>query len=230
MKTALAIFVKTPGFSPVKTRLAQTLGREAAETFYRLAVDATAAVARACAPRLAVYWAVAENDPAAWSVWSGFPVIAQGAGGLGERLHRVYAELRARHGAVLLIGADTPQLTPALLLAARAAVRDPATPFALGASADGGFWLCGGCLPLPASVWTAVRYSQADTADQLRGGLRAHGAIAELPCLRDVDDAADLPAVAQALAALSDPLPAQRRLADWLRGHDGVRRRTSQRL
>ena len=36
--SAIAIFVKTPGLSPIKTRLAKTLGQVAAENAYRLSV------------------------------------------------------------------------------------------------------------------------------------------------------------------------------------------------
>jgi len=38
--TAIAIFAKTPGLSPVKTRLAKSLGQVAAENAYRLSVAA----------------------------------------------------------------------------------------------------------------------------------------------------------------------------------------------
>ena len=50
---------------------------------------------------------------------------------------------------------------------------------------------------------------------------RRFGNIAVLPILTDVDDAADLPALVQALDALPDPLPAQRALRDWLHGASG---------
>ena len=44
---ALAIFVKTPGLSRIKTRLAAGVGDELAAEFYRLAVEAILAVAQA---------------------------------------------------------------------------------------------------------------------------------------------------------------------------------------
>ncbi|MEO8993767.1 MAG: TIGR04282 family arsenosugar biosynthesis glycosyltransferase [Rhodanobacter sp.] len=215
MKSALAIFVKTPKFSPVKTRLAATLGTTDALTFYTLACAATAAVARGC-PSLAPYWAVAEAEPEAHAAWPDFPRIGQGEGGLGARMGHVYAELQARHGQVLLIGADAPQLTTALLECARATLDDATHPFALGLAADGGFWLFGGSRPIPQSVWIDVRYSQPDTAAQLRSALASLGSVITLPELSDVDVEADLPALAESLDALSNPLPAQRELAAWL--------------
>lgn len=216
MTPALAIFVKTPGLSPVKTRLAATLGVAQATHFYRLAAAATAAVAQSCQPALMPYWAVAEAEPEARLAWPEFAHVWQGEGDLGARLHQIYTELQARHGRVLLIGADAPQLTPALLKRALAALDDADSPFVLGDAADGGFWLFGGRQPIDRRVWLGVRYSQTDTAMQLRGALAAFGSTATLSMLSDVDEAADLPLLIRALATLADPVPAQRTLHDWL--------------
>ncbi len=217
MTPALAIFVKTPGLSPVKTRLATTIGSSEAIRFHMLAAAATAEVARSCEPTIVPYWAVAENSPQTYTTWQGFAQVWQGKGDLGGRLHHVYAQLQQRHGAVLMIGADSPQLTPLLLKHSLAALDDATQPFALGNATDGGFWLFGGRQSIPRSVWNGVRYSQADTVIQLRGALAAFGGIATLPELTDVDDAADLRQLASALSALPDPLPAQAELSSWVR-------------
>lgn len=216
MTAAVAIFVKTPGLSPVKTRLAATLGTDDAIRFYRLAAAATAAVAQSCQPALTPYWATAEAGPVAAAAWHDFSQLEQGEGDLGERLDHVYATLQARHGRVLLIGADAPQLTPAMLRAALAMLDDTDKPFVLGEASDGGFWLFGGRAPIPKAVWSTVRYSQAHTASELRALLAPVGVIADAPRLTDVDNATDLPSLARALAALPDPLSAQRILLDWL--------------
>lgn len=216
MTPALAIFVKTPGLSPVKTRLASCLGSAAAVRFHTLAAAATAAVVRRCQPNLVPYWALAEAGPQASAAWPAFEQVWQGEGDLGARMQHVYAELLARHGRVLLIGADVPQLTPAVLLAALALLDAPATPYVLGDAFDGGFWLVGGRAPIARDVWLGVPYSQADTAARFRHALALHGGIASVSPLRDVDAASDLPALAAALAILVDPLPEQRELAAWL--------------
>ena len=211
MTPALAIFVKTPGLSPVKTRLAASLGTQAATRFHELAAAATAAVGRHCQPALTPYWALAETDPAAAAAWPDFAPLGQGEGFLGARLDRVYGHLQARHGRVLLIGADTPQLTPALLRQALSALDNPATPFVIGDASDGGFWLFGGRAPVDRSVWLHVRYSQGDTASRLREALSATGDCAPLPALSDVDRATDLPLLLQALDTLAELLPARPR-------------------
>lgn len=216
MTAALAIFVKTPGLSPVKTRLAAGIGASAALRFHQLAAAATAEVARACTPSLTPYWAIAEAGPAAAAAWPGFAPLHQGEGDLGERLHTVYARLQARHRRVLLIGADAPQLTVASLRRALARLDDASVPFVIGDASDGGFWLFGGRAAIPRDVWTRVRYSRSQTASDLRQQLQLHGAVATVERLTDVDSAADLPALRGALDALDAPLPAQLALRQWL--------------
>ncbi|MEO6800777.1 MAG: DUF2064 domain-containing protein [Rhodanobacter sp.] len=216
MTTALAIFVKTPGLSPVKTRLAAGIGDSAAQCFHRLAAAATADVARACQPWLTPYWAIAEAGPAAVAAWPGLASEHQGQGKLGERLHTVYARLQARHGRVLLIGADTPQLTVASLQQAVAMLDGEGIPFVVGDASDGGFWLFGGRVAIPREVWTRVSYSQAQTASALRRQLALHGAVGTVGPLTDVDTVEDLATLRRALEALGKLQPAQRELLDWL--------------
>lgn len=215
MSCALAIWVKTPGLSPIKTRLAAGIGAERAFAVYAACVAATAAVAgraQRIERDLEPCWAVAEAAALDAPPWQGMPRIAQGPGGLGERLARVYDRLLSRHAAVLFIGADAPQLQPAALVSACRALRDGEADFLLGRAADGGFWLFGGRLPLPPRLWTEVRYSAADTAANLAAGIQAHGRLAWVPPLRDLDRVEDLHEVIAALRALPAPLREQRRL------------------
>ena len=216
MSAVLAIFVKTPGHSPVKTRLAASIGQRRAEHFHRLAAAAVAAVARAAMPGVQPCWAVAESDALNDPMWNALPTLWQGEGTLGARLHHVCASLQSRHGRVLLIGADAPQISAGLLRTAVDALRAPVTPFVLGRANDGGFWLFGTRQPVPEAAWLAPRYSCADTASMLIDALSSHGAIASLPMINDVDDGDDLASLIVDLKALSEPLPEQRELLAWL--------------
>lgn len=216
MSAALAIFVKTPGHSPVKTRLAASIGQRRAEHFHRLAAAAVAAVARAAMPAVNPCWAVAERDALADPSWDALPKLWQGEGSLGARLHRVCAQLQSRHGRVLLIGADTPQISTHLLRQALAALDSEATPLVLGRAHDGGFWLFGTRRPVPEAAWLAPRYSCADTASVLVDALATTGACAALPVLNDVDEGSDLASLVVDLKALTEPLPEQRGLLEWI--------------
>lgn len=211
----LAIFVKTPGVSPLKTRLAVGIGASAALEFHRRAAQSIAAVARAAMavePRLGAHWAVAEPGALAAPCWASLPRIAQGDGDLGARMQRVCGALQQQHGAALLIGADAPQLAVVDLIAACRALDRHA--HVIGDSGDGGFWLFGTRVEVPAIAWTATRWSQPDTGARFVDAL--HSSPARLRALRDVDTAIDLAPVAQALDALDDPLPEQRALAAWM--------------
>lgn len=220
MSTALAIFVKTPGYSPLKTRLAADIGTRAATMFHRLAARAVAEVAHAAHAAndaLQPYWAVAERTALDDPSWQDLPRLWQGEGALGQRLHHVYAELSATCHGVLLVGADAPQITPAQLLQASDVLGRGEAPFVLGEARDGGFWLFGGRAPVAQEIWCGVGYSRHDTAAQLRQALGLREGFSELPMLTDVDHASDLEVLADALSALPSPLPAQRSLAHWLK-------------
>ena len=218
MRPGLALFVKTPGRSPVKSRLWPAIGREAAEALY---LDCAAAVGEIASAlerdqRLHAYWAVAEADgdhAAPSDPWQLLPVIAQGEGGLGERMAHVYATLRARHGAALLIGTDLPQLSmPALADAVDALVHAKAD-LVLGPSEDGGFWLVGGRVDLPLAAWTAPRYSTPDARSDFLAALPKGLHIHQLDAAHDLDEPGDLAVVAAALAALPERTASQERVS-----------------
>jgi glycosyltransferase A (GT-A) superfamily protein (DUF2064 family) len=214
---AVAVFVKTPRFSPVKTRLAEGAGLAVAQQFYALACAAVGSVVREAAAQysLTPYWAVADGGDA--GDWPDFARLPQGDGGLGAKLWRVYETLRARHGAVCLIGADAPQLTPAILQASFAAVA-AAGGFCAGPARDGGFYLFTGAGPLPRAAWEAVSYSASTTLQALETEASAYGRVQRLErTLTDVDTADDLASVRAELEALATPTPEQAALLAWCR-------------
>lgn len=220
---AVAIFVKTPGVSPVKTRLAASIGARDAERFYLAAVDAVSAVAAAVQQTYGIkpYWAVAEAGAMGHRLWAGFERVTQGEGGLGERMALVYNTLLGAHPFVLLIGADCIHLPPARLGEAAALLgrAHDAPAFALGRTSDGGFYLFGGTCPVPTEDWRAVPYSEPATAGRLSTAFTKYGRIAELPETFDVDTLDDL----RRAATLPDDglLPAQQRAVGLARRLSG---------
>lgn len=217
MSGGLAIFVKTPGLSPIKTRLAATRGTAFAEHWHRLASAAVASVVQRFIERSGwtAYWAVAEADGLA--SWSGFPCLLQPEGGLGSRMAGIHRELLDRHGRAVLIGADSPQLTAAHLHAADRAL-DEDSDHVLGPAEDGGFWLLGSRQPIDALTWVAVRYSQPDTGSRMHAALTEHARCRLLDRLRDVDTAGDLGPLLGDLQTLRSPTATQAALASWLGG------------
>jgi rSAM/selenodomain-associated transferase 1 len=218
MSGGIAIFVKTPGRTPLKTRLAADIGRELAEQWHARAAGAVAAVAReACRGGGAeAYWAVAEPDALNDPRWSGLPALAQCEGSLGARMHHVQLALLAKHRAAVLVGADTPQIDADLLRRALRWLDAQPSRLVLGPADDGGFWLVGTNRPVPLALWESVAYSQPQTAADFVDTFSGWGDWLQLPCIGDVDTVADLAACRLGLAALVAPLPAQRSLLQWM--------------
>lgn len=219
--TAVALFVKTPGYSPVKTRLAAGIGREAAEDFHRLSALAVASVVGEAESDLKIHphWAVAEKDAVGDPLWLDFPAVFQGEGDLGRRLHRVYRILRKRHRAVIFLGADSPQITVEHIRQASAALEalNPAT--VIGLCKDGGFYLCGGNLPLALPVWLHVDYGTDSAARQWRENVSGKASLTVLETLFDVDHIEDLARLKDSLHRQYTSLtPAQKKLLSWLTG------------
>ncbi len=130
---------------------------------------------------------VLDGAPGPW-LPPGFDVVPQCAGGLDERLAAAFAGC---DGPALLIGMDTPQVTPALLTVDFA---DCDAYF--GPAEDGGFWALGLAHPDP-ELLRGVPMSTPTTGAVQRERLVAAGLrVRELPCLRDVDTARDAAAVA----------------------------------
>ena len=190
MRAAAAIFVRTPGLSAAKSRLAAQIGADAAAELYGLALGCACELAAGLKEEgLHVVWAVAEEEGVSHPLWreTGLPAMHSGAGGLGECLHNVYSQLRAEADTVLLLGSDAPQLTVAGL---RPAWEQSTSAYAVGPSPDGGFYLFAGREDIDAAVWREVEYSTASTLQQLEQRLAVP--LERLEAEPDFDDVASL--------------------------------------
>ncbi len=219
MSGAIAVFVKTPGLSPVKTRLAASLGRETAEAFHLAASRSVSSVAQALSQQADIqsYYAVAEDSVLNHSYWEDLPCVWQGEGGLGERMAHIYQTLSAEHDFVMLVGADIPQMTSdELFNAVTWLPHEEQARLVFGPSVDGGFWVFGGNCPVPQDLWTDVVYSEIDTGTQFLKKIEQLGEVKTLVALRDVDEASDLLPLRDALLNLPEPLPEQYELIRFL--------------
>ncbi|AIV35232.1 TIGR04282 family arsenosugar biosynthesis glycosyltransferase [Streptomyces sp. CCM_MD2014] len=183
--TTLLVIAKEPRPGRVKTRLTPPFTPvEAAALAEAALADTLAAVAATPARRRVL---VLDGAPGPW-LPPGFDVVPQCPGGLDERLADAFAGCA---GPALLIGMDTPQVTPDLL---DVDLDDHDACF--GPAEDGGFWALGLARPEPALL-RGVPMSTPVTGAVQRGRLLAAGLrVRDLPRLRDVDTAADARAVA----------------------------------
>ncbi|MDT8410294.1 MAG: DUF2064 domain-containing protein [Wenzhouxiangellaceae bacterium] len=214
MKPAVAIFVKTPGFSPIKTRLARRLGIALAENWHSNAAACVAQSARQSG--LEVYWAVAEVEALSDPLWQDLPRIAQTQGSLGERMAGVHTRLVERHGSAILVGADLPQLQAHHLRQAADWLDADSSRQVIGPAHDGGFWLFGANRVFDTQCWASVTYSRSDTARQFINAM-AGDAWEMLARLTDLDEPEDLPRVLAELQAVPQPTISQQKMIDWLK-------------
>ncbi|MCD0483297.1 DUF2064 domain-containing protein [Streptacidiphilus sp. ASG 303] len=204
----LLVVAKEPVPGRVKTRLCPPCTPEQAA---RLAADALADTL-ATGLRLPVRRRVLVLDgrPGPW-LPAGWEVVPQCGGGLDRRLAAAFAAADPGLPA-LLVGMDTPQLTPALLAPALGpeAWRDRDAWY--GPAADGGFWALGLARPDAAAarrLLEGVPMSVPDTGAELLRRLGGEGLrTGLLPQLADVDTAAE----AEEVAALA---PGTRFAAGW---------------
>lgn len=218
---ALVTFVKTPGVSPVKTRLARDIGAEHALEFYTLSLKATEARAKALAvlrPSLAVYWAVAEESCLDNPQWSQFPRLSQGEGGLGDRLAYVYQQALARHPLVCFMGADSPHTSAANIHShIEKALTKKSERFHIAPTTDGGFYFFAGGISLAAATWQSVAYSTDRTTADLVQALKPAAETSFLSEDFDIDDRSDLYRLAELNPSEPGTLPEQKDVILWAR-------------
>ncbi len=189
---ALLVIAKEPLPGRAKTRLTPPCSVAQAARLARASLlDTIDVVARTPAARKVL---VFEGDARRWRR-KGFELIPQRGVGLAERLAAAFDDVDSP---ALLVGMDTPQLTPPLLLEGMRALTDPDVDAVLGPALDGGYWSVGLTTPV-SGAFRGVPMSCDSTLTKQRArltelGLRVH----EQPLLRDVDTIEDARAVAYA--------------------------------
>lgn len=189
-KATLLIYAKPPRMGLSKTRLAAGLGLTEARrvAHFTLARTMRAALSGHWTPILytAPDKALGDSIGGLWP--TSLKRRSQGHGGLTQRLNRGLAE--APHGPVLFIGADAPDLSPALL---RTAIRTLQSHDAVfGPARDGGFWLFGlNKGSRTRSPFDSVRWSGPHAMADVWGNLPPHARVGLLRALTDIDEADD---------------------------------------
>lgn len=188
MNVQILVFAKAPVAGRVKTRLCPPLTPEGATRVAAAALEDTLDAVRAVPAARRVL--VLDGDYDA----PGFVLQPQRGGPMPERLTAAFDDCDP-HLPALLVGMDTPQLTPLLLQQAVDALRTH--PAVLGLAGDGGWWALGLQRP-DGGLLHNVPTSRDDTGARQLAALRAAGLDpCLLPELRDVDTADDARAVAE---------------------------------
>jgi rSAM/selenodomain-associated transferase 1 len=188
---ALLVIAKPPLPGRAKTRLTPPCtAAEAAALAEAALLDTLDVVSRTETHRRVL---VFDGDGERWRP-PGFELIAQRGDGLAERLAAAFEDVGEP---AVLVGMDTPQLTPRLLGGAIAALNRPGVDGVIGPATDGGYWSIGlrrahrgvfDGVPMSVEHTYAAQRARADAL-----GLR----VEEQPPLRDVDTIEDARAVAR---------------------------------
>ena len=138
----LIVFVKAPRPGTVKTRIAQTAGAERACAIYQ---EMVATVLQRVASLRGTQLRFSPDDAAdAIKRWlrSDWIIAPQGAGDLGERLQRAFAEsFAAGAERVVIIGSDCPEVKSGDIRTAWKELKSHDA--VIGPAIDGGYWLIG---------------------------------------------------------------------------------------
>jgi uncharacterized protein len=188
----LVVMVKVPQAGRVKTRLARGIGAVRAVQFYRHTTNAV--LGRVVSPR--EWRTLLAVAPDSGRKSRTFPAhiarIAQGSGDLGQRMQRVMDQMPP--GPVLIIGSDIPGITASHIRRGFTALGSSDAVF--GPAPDGGYWMVGlRRAPRVLRPFQNVRWSSAHALADTRANLK-NLRVALIDTLQDIDDAADLAAMA----------------------------------
>jgi rSAM/selenodomain-associated transferase 1 len=146
---AIGIMCKAPRPGSAKTRLAATIGVEAAARLSACFLRDVAATIEAVSESLAcrgygVYAPAGSENELREILPSSFGLLLQADAEFGNVLHGAAHDLLAwGHDCVTLVNSDSPTLPPAVLAQAVEAMRQPGDRMVLGPAVDGGYYLIG---------------------------------------------------------------------------------------
>jgi len=189
-KALLIIFVKNPELGKAKTRLAATVGEEAALAIYKRLLERTKSITQPLAVDKTVFYdqALGEND--LWSA-EGFSKDLQSNGDLGEKmLAAVQSAFQQGYERICVIGSDCYDLTTDILNQAFSSLENHDA--VIGEAVDGGYYLIG-MNRLITEVFQNKKWSTEEVFPSTIQDFKNKGlSYFQLPVLNDVDTEEDL--------------------------------------
>lgn len=182
------VFARAPRAGQVKTRIARRIGDAAAARLHERLVRAAVATARSarCGP---VELHVSARHASFRRL--GVPIRLQRGADLGSRMNHALRHALRRHARAVLIGSDSPALTPAAI-ARGARWLQGGADIVLAPAQDGGYALIG-ARRINVEVFSAVEWGGERVLAQTRANLlRARLSVRCLPMVWDVDRPEDL--------------------------------------
>lgn len=184
MGIAHVCFVKTPGLTPAKTRLAADIGTQKAEELYKLLLQRCMKISHNMNHS---YFALNEAQARHHSLWSREKVYIQKGNTLAEKLRNAEDYFLKYFQAVIFWGADCPSLRLQDFINLRESLKKH--HHAIIPAQDGGFVAYAAKVPL-AEKWLNVKMSSHTTLHDLRNQLK--GPFKLLDQRSDLDEIQDI--------------------------------------
>lgn len=185
----LIIFVKNPILGQVKTRLANTIGEEAALLIYKQLLDHTYKITADLNCDKAVYYSHQIDVGDLWE--PGYIKKLQEGADLGIRMMAAFAWALKKYQKVCIIGSDCYELDSQIIREAFVALEE--YDVVTGPTEDGGYYLLGMTHMIP-QLFQNKSWSTDQVMKQTAMDIQSLQLSAlSLPKLRDVDEEQDLP-------------------------------------
>jgi rSAM/selenodomain-associated transferase 1 len=140
MKEALIIFVRKPELGKVKTRMAASVGKEAALIIYKKLLQHTHQITSPLCCDKFVFYADAIGDNDLWN--EGYQKLLQGEGDLGTKMKAAFTSLFEKgYSRICIIGSDCYEITTTVIEQAFYLLNKQ--EIVLGPARDGGYYLLG---------------------------------------------------------------------------------------
>jgi len=196
---ALILMVKNPELGKAKTRLASTMGDEAALKWYRYLLNHTRETTQLVDATRYLYYSSFVDESDEWSAAS-FTKLLQPEGDLGQRMQKAFNQTFSKgHSRVLIIGSDCLDLRVHHLKDAYQALQKH--DFVIGPANDGGYYLLG-MNSMENSLFENKAWSTEGLLQETLDNIKDIGkTVFLLPELSDVDFEDDL---RQSLKRLED--------------------------
>ena len=191
MKEALIIFVRHPEKGKVKTRLAATLGDDAALVIYKKLLHHTLEITQVIKADKFVFYAGPVIETDMWSRVNYFK-MQQAEGDLGHRMCAAFKTVFARgYSKVCIVGSDCFELSSHVLSEAFSLLNE--TDVVVGPAHDGGYYLLA-MKQLYSSLFQNKTWSTNSVLKEtLKAVSQLNLSLTPLPLLHDVDEVEDVP-------------------------------------
>ncbi len=187
-KNVVIVFTRNTELGKVKTRLAKTIGNEAALEVYRLLLHHTEAVLSTLDCDVAVYYSSEIAPTDIWNKANYRKFIQQGED-LGRRMHEAFQEqFNLKYEKVIIVGSDLFDLTPQHIYQAFKVLEQ--SDAVIGPAKDGGYYLLGMKALLPGVFYNKQWSSETVFKDTIKD-LKPYQ-FETIETLNDIDTFEDL--------------------------------------